>query len=97
VIKGNRKKYHAIVNRLRVRDRKRAQTGRGAVRFNVVIVITGVSEKKILPSESRRCPLILLVLAGWTHNKVLATAQIRVMVSGLLGVRSRGKNVERMC
>ena len=31
---------------------------------------------------------MLLVLVGWTHDKVLANEKIRVMVSGLLGVRS---------
>ena len=58
------------------------------MRCTVIIIITEVSKKHLLPSACGQCPLILLELVGWTNDKALANEQIRVMVSGLLGVRS---------
>lgn len=63
------------------------------MRCTVLIIITGVSKKHLLPSACRQRPLILLELVGWTHDKALTSEQIRVMVSGLLGARSRGNKL----
>ena len=66
--------YIYIYIPLRLRDRKKDETGGGAVRCIVFITITGISTKHLLPSACRPCPLVLLELVGWTHDKDLTLA-----------------------
>jgi hypothetical protein len=58
--KENRKELSYYVYLLLLRDRKKEETGGGAVRCTVFIATTGVSKEPLLPSACRQCPLILL-------------------------------------